>query len=230
MRLNRFIALAGVSSRRGAEALIREGRVVVNGQICTELATRVGATDRVRIDGHTIRAKEFVYLLLNKPAGYLTTSSDDRRRRTIYELLPPELPKLAHVGRLDLESEGILLLTNDGELALRLSHPRYKLPKEYLVTLDREFDLADLPRMARGIYLEEGRARLDSLQKLNKLQVRVVLKQGIKRQIRRMFAAAGYKVKNLYRRRIGPITDRGIKPGESRFLSEAEVKLLSQEF
>jgi 23S rRNA pseudouridine2605 synthase len=226
VRLNRFLALAEVASRRGAEELIRSGRVSVNGKICTELATQVTTEDHVRVDRKIVKAREFVYLLLNKPAGYLTTRSDDRARPTIYDLLPKHLPKLAHVGRLDLDSEGLLLLTNDGELALRLTHPRYKLPKEYLVTLDREFDIAESAKTKRGIYLAEGRARFEAIYKLNPRQVRVVLTQGIKRQVRRVFAALDYKVKRLERTKIGDLSDSILRPGAFRMLKRAEVEKL----
>jgi 23S rRNA pseudouridine2605 synthase len=226
MRLNRFLALAGVASRRGAEDLIRSGRISVNGKVCTELATQVTGDDHVRMDGKIIKTKEFVYLLLNKPAGYVTTRSDERSRRTIYDLLPKQLPKLAHVGRLDLESEGLLLLTNDGELTLRLTHPRYKLPKEYLVTLDREFDMAESVKVKKGIYLAEGRARFDAIYKVNPRQVRVIVTQGLKRQIRRVFAALDYKVKRLERTKIGGLSDPTLKPGAFRILKSAELAML----
>ena len=229
MRLNRFLALAGVASRRGAEHLIRSGRISVNGKTCAELATQVTSEDHVRVDRKIVKAKEFVYLLLNKPAGYVTTRSDDRSRPTIYDLLPKHLPKLAHVGRLDLESEGLLLLTNDGELTLRLTHPRYKLPKEYLVTLDREFDMAESAKVKKGIYLAEGRARFDAIYKINPRQVRVVLTQGIKRQVRRVFAALAYKVKRLERTKIGDLSDATLKPGAYRMLKRAEVEKLRGE-
>ncbi|MBV8375458.1 MAG: rRNA pseudouridine synthase [Verrucomicrobia bacterium] len=226
MRLNRFLALSGISSRRGAEEYIREGRVTVNGELITSLATQVVFADTVKVDGRIVTTQEFVYLLLNKPEGFLTTVSDERSRKTIYDLLPADLPSLAHVGRLDKESEGLLLLTNDGDLAFRITHPKFKLEKEYLVTLDREFDVEDLPKTKKGVYLAEGRARFDLIAKINARQVRVVLTQGLKRQVRRVFAALGYKVKRLQRVRIGPITDRGLRSGGVRSLSQAEVNLL----
>jgi 23S rRNA pseudouridine2605 synthase len=228
VRLNRFLALAGVSSRRGAEDYIRNGRVTINGGLSTDLATQVGPSDQVKVDGKTVRTQEFVYLLLNKPADFLTTRSDERSRKTIYDLLPEDLPNLAHVGRLDKESEGLLLLTNDGDLAFRITHPKFKLEKEYLVTLDREFQAEDSVKTKRGIYLAEGRARFDLIAKVNPRQVRVVLTQGMKRQVRRVLAALEYKVKRLQRIRIGPLTDRGLRPGQVRLLTTAEVKLLTE--
>ncbi len=228
MRLNRFLALAGLSSRRGAEDYIRHGRVTVNGQLSTDLATQVTPADQVKVDGHVVRAREFIYLLLNKPADFLTTRSDERSRKTIYDLLPGDLPTLAHVGRLDKESEGLLLLTNDGDFAFRITHPKFKLEKEYLVTLDREFKAEDAPKAKKGVYLAEGRARFDAIAKLNPRQVRVVLTQGLKREVRRVFAALGYKVKRLQRVRIGPLTDGGLRSGEVRVLNKKEVELLGQ--
>jgi 23S rRNA pseudouridine2605 synthase len=228
VRLNRFLALAGVSSRRGAEDYIRNGRVTINGELSTDLATQVGPSDQVKVDGKTVRPQEFVYLLLNKPADFLTTRSDERSRKTIYDLLPEDLPNLAHVGRLDKESEGLLLLTNDGDLAFRITHPKFKLEKEYLVTLDREFQPEDSAKTKKGVYLAEGRARFDLIAKVNPRQVRVVLTQGMKRQVRRVLAALEYKVKRLQRIRIGPLTDRGLRPGEVRLLTTAEVKLLTE--
>jgi len=226
MRLNRFLALAGIASRRGAEAFIRDGRVSVNGKICTDLSTQVAPADHVKVEGRPVRAKEFVYILLNKPRDFLTTRNDERSRKTIYDLLPSKLPKLAHVGRLDKESEGLLLLTNDGELALQMTHPRFKLEKEYLVTLDRELEMADVPKFRKGVYLAEGRARFDAVFKVNPQQIRVILTQGIKRQVRRVFAALDYNVKRLQRIRIGALTDKGLRPGDHRFLRQEEVFML----
>jgi 23S rRNA pseudouridine2605 synthase len=226
MRLNRFLALAGVASRRGAEGIILDGRVSVNGATSTDLATQVSPDDQVRVGGRIVRTRELVYILLNKPRNYLTTRSDERSRKTIYELLPRHALNLAHVGRLDKESEGLLLLTNNGGLALKLTHPRFKLEKEYLVTLDREFDMNDVGKIKKGIYLAEGRARVASLYKVNPQQIRVVLTQGMKRQVRRIFAALGYSVKRLQRIRIGPLTARGLPPGRFRFLESAEIDLL----
>jgi 23S rRNA pseudouridine2605 synthase len=228
VRLNRFLALAGISSRRGAEEYIRSGRVTVNGELSTELATQVAPSDQVRVDGHIVRTQEFIYLLLNKPADFLTTRSDERSRKTIYDLLPGDLPNLAHVGRLDKESEGLILLTNDGDLAFRITHPKFKLEKEYLVTLDREFQTEDAPKAKKGVYLSEGRARFDAIIKVNVQQVRVVLTQGLKRQVRRVLAALGYKVRRLQRVRIGPLTDRGLRSGAVRLLSKKEVDLLTK--
>jgi pseudouridine synthase len=226
--LNRFLALAAVSSRRGAEEYIREGRVTVNGEPSTDLATQVSPDDRVQVDGRLVRVQEFVYVLFHKPAGFITTRSDDKLRKTIYDLLPARLRNLTHVGRLDRESEGLLILTNDGDLAFRITHPKFKLEKEYLVTLDREFQPEDAAKTRKGVYLSEGRARFDAIQKINPYQVRVVLTQGLKRQVRRVLAALNYKVKRLQRTRIGPLTVRDLGPGEIRLLSKQEIESLAR--
>lgn len=228
MRLNRFLALAAVSSRRGAEEYIREGRVTVNGEPSTDLATQVSPDDRVQVDGRLVRVQEFVYVLFNKPAGFITTRSDEKLRKTIYDLLPARLRNLTHVGRLDRESEGLLILTNDGDLALRITHPKFKLEKEYLVTLDREFQPEDAAKTRKGVYLSEGRARFDAIHKINPYQVRVVLTQGLKRQVRRVLAALNYKVKRLQRTRIGPLTVRDLGPGEIRLLRKQEIDSLAR--
>jgi 23S rRNA pseudouridine2605 synthase len=226
VRLNRYLAQSGVASRRAVEEIILDGRVSINGAICTELSRQVASTDSVKVDSKLVRPAEWVYVLLNKPVDYVTSRSDDRTRPTIYELLPRHLHQLAHVGRLDIDSEGLLILTNDGDLTLRLTHPRYKMPKEYLVTLDREFAMTDAPKTKKGVYLSDGRARFDSLTKLNSRQVRVVLTQGLTRQVRRVFAAIGYKVRRLQRTKIGPLSDTILKPGEYRLLRPAEVEKL----
>ena len=202
--------------------------MTVNGALNTDLATQVDPSDHVRVDGKIVRSQEFIYLLLNKPVDFLTTRSDERSRKTIYDLLPGDLSNLAHVGRLDKESEGLLLLTNDGDLAFRITHPKFKLEKEYLVTLDREFQPEDSAKTKKGVYLAEGRARFDSIAKVNPRQVRVVLTQGMKRQVRRVLAALGYKVKRLQRVRIGPLTDQGLRSGEVRLLNRTEVALLTK--
>jgi 23S rRNA pseudouridine2605 synthase len=226
MRLNRYLALAGLGSRRSTEALIREGRVLLNGSICTQLATDISETDQLRVDGRLIHPAPAAYLLLNKPIGYEVTRRSIGGKRTVYDLLPRRFHHVAHVGRLDVDSEGLLLLTNDGELAQRISHPRYKLEKEYLVRLDRPFDLADTARVLRGIYLAEGRARFEKIWLRGDNSVGVVITQGINRQIRRVFAALDYKVRDLARVRIGPLTRLALKSGEFRTLKPAEVSLL----
>src|SRR5438105_3522289 len=154
MRLNRFLASAGLGSRRGCEELIRDGRVTVNGKVCTNLATQVSPQDFVKVNGKSARPQKSLYILLNKPPGYICTARDTHERRTIFDLIPASFPRLVHVGRLDKESEGLLLLTNDGELSLLLTHPRFKIDKEYEVTLNRPLQTDDRERLLKGVPIE----------------------------------------------------------------------------
>lgn len=227
MRLNRYLASAGLGSRRGCESLIREGRVIVNGKICTDLATQVAPGDFVKADGRTVKAQESFHILLHKPRGYLCTARDERDRRTIFDLLPKNWPRLFHVGRLDKDSEGLLLLTNDGDLSLLLTHPRHQIDKEYEVFLNRPLAPDDRARLIKGLLIEGKKAKAERVEKITAARWRVILRQGIKRQIRIMFDSLGYDVKQLVRVRIGPLTIDGLRAGEWRPLTEREVKLLS---
>ena len=204
MRLNRFLAAAGIGSRRHCDELITAGRVTINGQPCTDFSAQPAERDYVKIDGKLVRpAQRFLYILLHKPKGFVSTRQDPHARDTIFDLLPAKLPRLFNVGRLDAQSEGLLILTNDGEFAQRLTHPRHKVEKEYEVTLDRFWDPALTPKLLRGIFLDGERAKIERLQQFGPARVRVVLHQGINRQIRRMFYEVGYEVKRLVRTRIG---------------------------
>lgn len=227
MRLNRFLAAAGFGSRRACEALILAGKVSINGHFIRELATTVEPDDDVRVAGKKAKSTPLVYVLLHKPKGFLSTRSDDRGRRTIFDLVPPNFGHLFHVGRLDKESEGLLILTNDGALAQRLTHPTHEVEKEYEVVLDKPFDNALAPKFLRGFMLEEGRAKMEELRIINPSVVKVVLRQGLKRQIRAMFYKFGYEVKRLVRTRIGKLSIKNIGPAEWRFLTPREVAALS---
>lgn len=245
MRLNKFLASAGLGSRRSVEQLITTGQVSVNGRICTELATSVTEADEVEVCGRRVGAEEKMYLLLNKPKGYLCAAKDEpgQNRPTVFDLLPDGWPRVAHAGRLDYDSEGLLILTNDGDFALRLTHPRYKVEKEYVVTLDRAYDLADTPRLLKGVFLapeeprsrpapgsapaeppKRVRARAERVLPMPGNAVGVVLRQGLKRQIRLMFLALNYRVKRLVRVRIGPLTDRRLASGRFRPLTRHEIR------
>ena len=230
MRLNRFLAASGLGSRRSCEDLILAGRVTINGQICQNLATEVSEEDFVKVGSKRVLPEKHFYILLHKPRGYLCTASDTHERRTVFDLLPGNWPRLFHVGRLDRDSEGLLILTNDGELGLRLTHPRYKIEKEYEVLLNRPFDAAaDTPRLLRGVTIEHGRARADVVRQLSPNLLRIVLRQGLKRQIRLMLYKVGYEVKRLIRMRIGPLRLKELRTGEWRILTPAEVKALQTE-
>ncbi len=153
MRLNRYLAAGGLGSRRACEGIITAGRVSINGRTCRELATAIAPGDSVKVDGRTISAQETYYLLINKPVGYVSSASDELGRQTVFDLLPPGLPRLFHVGRLDRDSEGLLLLTNDGDMAQKLTHPRHEVNKDYEVALNKEFNPGDIARMIKGIFI-----------------------------------------------------------------------------
>ena len=224
MRLNRYLAAAGVGSRRHCDDLIASGRVTINGQPCTNFSAQPNERDYVKIDGKLVRpSTQLLYLLLNKPAGFVSTRQDPHARDTIFDLLPPKLPRLFHVGRLDAQSEGLILLTNDGDFAQRLIHPRHQIEKEYEVVLDRLWDPALTPKLLRGIFLDGERAKILRLQQFGPASVRVVLRQGINRQIRRMFYDIGYDVKKLTRIRIGNLRLRDLPRGHWRALTRVEI-------
>jgi 23S rRNA pseudouridine2605 synthase len=227
MRLNRFLAASGLGSRRACEALIREGKISINGHFIRDLATVVNPGDEVRVAGKPpLRPVVPVYILLLKPKGVVCTRSDERGRRTIFDLVPAHFGRLFHVGRLDKESEGLILLTNDGALSHRLAHPAHEVEKEYEVLLDRPFEAQQIPKLLRGFDIEGGHARIERVQIVAPSMVKVILRQGIKRQIRLMFLKLGYEVKRLIRTRIGDLKIGTLQPGEWRALGKREVALL----
>jgi 23S rRNA pseudouridine2605 synthase len=226
VRLNRFLAAAGLGSRRYCDELIAAGRVVINGQVCTDFSVQPGERDHVKVDGKLVRSQRRLDIMLHKPAGFVSTRSDPNARDTIFHLLPPHLPRLFNVGRLDAQTEGLLLLTNDGDLAQRLTHPRYKIEKEYEVTLDRPWDPALASKLHQGIMLDGQRARIESVHSIKPTRLRVLLRQGINRQIRRMFYEVGYEVKRLVRIRIGHLRLGDLPRGHWRPLTKGELKSL----
>jgi 23S rRNA pseudouridine2605 synthase len=226
MRLNRYLALCGLGSRRACEEIILGGSVRINGRAVRELATMVGPGDTVVARGRVVRPESARYLVLHKPSGCLSSRQSQGGKPTVYDLLPREAVTLPHVGRLDADSEGLLLLSNDGALAQALTHPSRHVEKEYDVVLDRAFDTKFIPKLLKGIYLEEGRARAAHVHVEGANKLRVVLTQGINRQIRRMFAALGYKVKRLTRTRLGPLKLGRLPRGSWRELTARELESL----
>lgn len=224
MRLNRYLSLCGISSRRGSEQVVLEGRVAINGHICRELATQVEDDDRVTVDAKPVRAALGVVIALHKPKGYLCTRGDTHDRATIYDLLPAKYQQLHHVGRLDQDSEGLILLTNRGDLSQRLAHPSQGVEKEYEVTLDKDVDAAALAKLTRGVLTQEGFAKAERAWTSGPSKVHMILKQGLKRQIRLMFYRLGYEVERLVRIRIGWLMLKGMPKGDWHELTEAEVQ------
>jgi 23S rRNA pseudouridine2605 synthase len=225
VRINQFLARAGFGSRRACEALVTEGSVSVNGEIVQSLSTQVQPHDRVKVGSKLCKVDaQTITVAMNKPKSYVCTMSDPQDRRRIYDLLPSDFPRVVSIGRLDYDSEGLLLLTNDGDLANELTHPSAKVPKTYEVVLDRDFDFELSARLKKGVNVEGKMARMDSIHRIGPKQVRVVLTQGIKRQIRWMFFKVGYKVKNLKRVQIGKFVLGRIPLGKCKVLTPEEIQ------
>jgi len=224
VRLNAYLARAGVGSRRGADELILAGRVLVNGEP-GQLNTFVGSGDRVEVDGREIAPQRLAYVLLNKPAGVVTTARDPQRRPTVVELVPQE-PRVVPVGRLDADTTGALLLTNDGPLAHRLSHPRYGVEKTYEADVVGDPDEAALRRLRDGVELEDGKTAPARVRRIGPGRVELVLHEGRKHQVKRMLAAVGHPVVQLHRSGYAGLTLAGLEPGAWRELSAGEVAQL----
>jgi len=231
-RLNKYLAHAGLGSRRYCEELILAGRVSIDGHTIKDLATRVGPEQDVKVDGEPIRAEKFVYWLVNKPRGYLCTNHDPAGRPLAIDLVPQISQRVYTVGRLDEDSEGLLLLTNDGYLAHRLMHPRFGVEKAYLVLVAGNPAPDDLKQLLQGVYLAEGHVKARQVKRLRRqgdsTWLRVVLAEGKNREIRRMLAKLEHKVLRLKRIEIGPLEIGSLGPGKSRPLTLAEIKRLKR--
>ena len=232
VRLQKFLSQAGVASRRAAETLMQQGRVRINGKPATELGVKVDPDkDVVDVDGRRIRPAVQLWIALHKPRGYVTTRSDPEQRPTVYTLLPAEHHGLFHVGRLDLDSEGLLLLTNDGDGAEQLQHPRYEVERVYHVEIDGVLTPTLQRSLLSGVELEDGKARALALGPLpaargGRERWAVTLQEGRNREVRRLFEAVGHRVQRLKRVRFGPIELGRLKSGEWRQLAAAEIAQL----
>ncbi len=233
VRLEKYLSDAGVASRRRAVQLVEEGRVLVNDELVESLPKLIDPQrDRVVVDGMPVRPQPLAYWMVHKPKGVLCTSHDPQKRPTVMKLLPPMRTRLFVVGRLDADSSGLVLLTNDGELAQRITHPRYEIEKQYRVEVRGSVPGEVTEKMRKGVWLAEGKAfarRVRIVRRTRELTtLDVVLTQGRNRQIRRMLARLGYKVKALRRTRIGPLELGRLKPGEARPLTRAEIRALRE--
>jgi 23S rRNA pseudouridine2605 synthase len=224
VRLNAYLARAGVASRRGADELIKAGRVTVNGEP-GQLNTFVQAADRVEVDGRGVAKQRLAHLLLNKPAGVVTTASDPRGRPTVVDLVPGD-PRVVPVGRLDFDTTGALLLTNDGPLAHRLAHPRYGIEKTYVVDVEVTPSDAVLQALRDGVELEDGRTAPARVRRLRGGALELTIHEGRNRQVRRMLEAVGHPVTRLHRSVYAGLTLEGLEPGAWRELEPPEVERL----
>ncbi len=227
-RLNKYLAHAGLGSRRHCEELIRAGRVSIDGQTVCDLATRVADGQTVAVDGAPVRAERSVYWLVNKPRGYLCTNHDPAGRPRAVDLVPHVHQRVYTVGRLDEDSEGLLLLTNDGDLANRLMHPRYGIEKTYLVQVAGTPTTEDVHKLLKGVWLSDGHVRARSVRRLRRqgdsAWLQITLSEGKNREIRRMLARLGHKVMRLRRIAIGPIQLGRLALGKSRPLGAHEIR------
>ena len=236
IRLQKLLSAAGVASRRAAERLMAEGRVSVNGKPVTELGTRADPEhEDIRVDGRRVTmVRRRIYLLLNKPRGYVTTRSDPEGRRTILDLIPRVREYLYPVGRLDYDSEGLLLVTNDGDLAARLMHPRYEVERTYQARVRGVPDDDALTRLARGILIDGRRTAPARIRRLtphpsgSESTIEITIHEGRSRQVRRMCEAVEHPIVRLQRVRFGPIADHTLKAGTYRELTPREVALLKR--
>jgi 23S rRNA pseudouridine2605 synthase len=231
-RLNKYLAHAGLGSRRHCEELIRAGRVSIDGEVVTDLATRVGPEHDVTVDGEAVHAEKFVYYLVNKPRGYLCTNHDPGRRPLAIDLVPHIAQRVYTVGRLDEDSEGLLLMTNDGDLAHQLMHPRFGVEKSYLVLVAGTPAPEDLKKLLDGVWLSDGHVKARHVKRLrkqgNSTWLRIVLAEGKNREIRRMLAKLDHKVLRLKRVAIGSIDIGNLHTGKARPLTPSELKSLKR--
>ena len=231
IRLQKFLADAGVASRRASEEIICAGRVTVNGTVISELGTRIdGDHDKVELDGKEVRVRRKMYAALHKPKGVVCSRKDERGRPTIYDLVPREWSHLHSVGRLDFASEGLIFLTNDGDFSLRLTHPRYGVRKKYVATVEGRLEPATLALFTQGLShlgdnLKAEKARLISATKAQSV-AELELAEGKNREVRRLFESQGIAVKRLQRIQIGKIKLGELRPGKWRTLTETEIKSL----
>ncbi len=231
MRINKFIAESGVASRRAADKLIMEGSVKINGKVA-KLGDEVNVgSDHVTVDGRPINVvKTYEYYVMNKPKGYICSVSDEKGRKTVLDLMPPTSKRVFPVGRLDYDSEGLLILTNDGELALKLTHPRNEVPKTYLVKTEKPVSIEDLNKLRSGVYIDGVKTKkcnihlLETKKEGSRLQITIT--EGRNRQVRKMFEAIGNNVDFLKRIKIGDFKLTGLNRGEVRKLYPDEVNYL----
>lgn len=231
MRLNKYLAHCGIASRRAADAYILQGHVQVNGQVVQEMGFKVQPADEVRFKGKVVKpVDKFVYYLMNKPRNVMCTSIDEKGRRTVVDLLKSDVTERVYpVGRLDRNTTGLLLLTNDGELTKKLTHPSHKVPKVYHATLDKPFTLKDLETLRGGITLEDGDIRPDSLhyvEELGKHDLYIELHSGKNHIVRRIFEHMGYEVVKLDRVYYAGLTKKNLSRGRYRALTREEIRML----
>ena len=227
IRINKFISQSGICSRREADNLIKKGLVHINGKKCITLGQKIKTDDKVEVNGKEIEAEKKIYILLNKPKDFITTKKDTHGRKTVFDLLKGIKERIFYVGRLDRNTTGLLLFTNDGELTKKLSHPSHNIKKIYSVTLNKNFKQIDFTKIINGLVIENEKIIVDSINILNsRKEVGVEIHIGKNRIVRKIFESLGYKIKKLDRVTFGPLTKKDLPRGKWRSLSNIEIRNL----
>lgn len=233
MRINKYLAESGIASRRNCDNLIKEGLVTVNGKVC-ELGQDVDPnTDSISVNGKKVNTvKKFSYFIMNKPKGYICTVKDDKDRKTVMDLLPPSAGRVFPVGRLDYDSEGLLILTNDGDLCNRLTHPSNEIPKTYIAKIEGELEDQQIENIKRGVVIDGVKTKKCSVKLIDQTRThskyQVIVTEGRNREIRKLFLSQGKEVKFLKRTKIGELTLTGLNRGDVRKLTQEEVEYLKK--
>ena len=227
VRINKFISQSGICSRREADKLIKKGVVHVNGEKCLTLGAKIKIDDKVEVNGKIVNPERKVYILLNKPKDFITTKNDTHNRKTVFDLLKGVDKRVFHVGRLDRNTTGLLLFTNDGDLSKKLTHPSYKVKKIYYVTLDKAINYTDIKKIRNGIKIENEIIKVDNISTLDKKnEVGIEIHIGKNRIVRKIFEKIGFKVVKLDRIMFGMLTKQNLPRGKWRKLTESEIRIL----
>ena len=227
VRINKFISQSGICSRREADKLIKKGVVHVNGEKCLTHGTKIKIEDKVEVNGKIVSPERKVYILLNKPKDFITTRKDTHNRKTVFDLLKAIKERVFYVGRLDRHTTGLLLFTNDGEVAKKLSHPSHKIKKIYSVLLDRNLDEINLKKIKKGLIIDDELIRVDKINFLDsRKEIGIEIHMGKNRIVRKIFESIGYKIKKLDRVAFGPLTKKDLPRGKWRKLSSVEIRII----
>ena len=227
VRINKFISQSGICSRREADKLIKKGVVHVNGEKCLTLGAKIKIDDKVEVNGKIVNPERKVYILLNKPKDFITTKKDTHNRKTVFDLLKGVDKRVFHVGRLDRNTTGLLLFTNDGDLSKKLTHPSYKVKKIYYVTLDKAINYTDIKKIRNGIKIENEIIKVDNISTLDKKnEVGIEIHIGKNRIVRKIFEKIGFKVVKLDRVQFGMLTKQNLPRGKWRNLTKSEIRML----
>ena len=227
VRINKFISQSGICSRREADKLIKKGVVHVNGEKCLTLGAKIKIEDKVEVNGKIVNPERKVYILLNKPKDFITTRKDTHNRKTVFDLLKGIKERVFYVGRLDRHTTGLLLFTNDGEVAKKLSHPSHKIKKIYSVLLDRNLDEINLKKIKKGLIIDDELIKVDKINFLDsRKEIGIEIHMGKNRIVRKIFESIGYKIKKLDRVAFGPLTKKDLPRGKWRKLSSVEIRYI----